>query len=500
MPLFCSKKGDTPVEPGPNPFKPPMILNIHMKYDERIQTLEVLVRNLQNSPRGEKVKVVGRFVERSACDRRKKPGFIGRVIRREKTDEEGYTINSHSTSAKAGPNPHYNTKFPFGKLIRCDVHCGKLVFEIIGTSWNKTKSLGCVEMDGSEIQIDRDTAYSLYVRDPICNPPMAPVDVVDGVCRTGALSQSSSTGPGKTTVCYPTNTVVCDQGQNGEIHAAREFECFQERGSSCSPSVSSSSRCDHTDESGTVLYEIVKGLGRKRAYSTSDCDSISVSSSSSSSCSDDSDITIYEIVQVDPCKASSLQEDKKCKTETCDSCCGTAQNQVVVIGDNDSSIDECAMILRSNIQYNDRQQKLTVFIRNLGIVDDKSPHIVKCVLYTADGRRLERKTSKKYGINPYFNQELVFSKLVQADVRGGHLLFTVSEKKRCGKNVVGMGIIPGSRINLCRDEAYNTAIVQQYCSTIPRKFIYNPRDVNTEPDNLVRVVYPEAQKHIEVYN
>ncbi|VDN97176.1 unnamed protein product [Rodentolepis nana] len=470
MPLFCSRKGDTPVEPGPNPFKPPMILNIHMKYDERVQTLEVLVRNLQNSPRGEKVKakltfvlitlkVVGIFLERSTCDRRKKPGFVGRVIRREKTDDEGYVIKSYKTSSKAGPNPHFNKKFPFGDLIRCkkrhstlefsqysatklkkivspnsiesvisDVHCGKLIFEIHGSGFNRKKIFGCVEMDGSEIQIDQDTAYSLYVRDPSCTPTQYLLD----------------------------QDVTIPTIQEQYYVSFLAFRINQ-------------------------LYEIVNGLGRKRAYSHSDCDSISISSSSSSS-SGDSDITIYEIVQVDPCKASTLS------------------GNVYYLIAAESSIDECTMILRSNIQHDVRQQKLTVFIRNLGIVDDKLPHFVKCVLYTADGRRLERKTGKKYGCNPYFNQELVFSKLVQADIRGGHLLFTVLEKKRCGKKVIGMGIIPGSRINLCRDEAYCTAIVQQYCSMIPQKFIYNPKDVDPEPDNLIRVVYPECQKHMEVYN
>ncbi|VDL19416.1 unnamed protein product [Hymenolepis diminuta] len=362
MPLFGSKKTENAVEPGPNPFKPPMILNIHMKYDERVQTLDVLVRNLQNSPLREKIKIVGTFVERNNC-KKKKSCLIGRIIRREKTDAEGYIINSHSTPAKPGPNPHYNINFPFSNLIRGDVQCGKLVFEIFETSLAKNKLIGCVEMEGSEIQIDRDAAYSLYVRDPTC------------VAK-----------------------------QREVIHAQR-----------------------------------------------------------------------------------------------------------ICTGDHGSTIDENAMILHSNIQFDDRHQKLTIFIRNLRNVDDKLPHsvsklnpcvdsvFIKCVLYTADGRRFERRTSTRYGCNPYFNQELKFSKLVQADIRGGHLLFTVNEMKRFGKNVIGMGIIPGSKINLVRDEAYNTPIVQQYCSKISKKFTYNPRDVITEPENLVRVVYPESQKHIEVY-
>lgn len=55
---------------------------------------------------------------------------------------------------------------------------------------------------------------------------------------------------------------------------------------------------------------------------------------------------------------------------------------------------------------------------------------------------------------------------ILADIRGGHLLFSVNERKRYKKKVIGMGIIPGSKINLIRDEAYNTPIVQQYFSKV----------------------------------
>ncbi|KAM7542905.1 hypothetical protein Aperf_G00000014464 [Anoplocephala perfoliata] len=438
------KKGALAVEPGPNPFKPPIILNIHMKYDERKQNLDVLVRNLQNTPLGSKVKVIGKFVERRNYENKKKPGLVGRIAHREKTDAEGYAINSHTTPAKTGPNPHFNTSFPFGNLIRADVQCGKLIFEIFETSLTRSTLLGTVELEGCEIQLDRDTAYSLYVRSPynsssvqITSVPSS--DVADGKREMGTISRASS---------------------------SQEFECFQEQGTSrstsASSSTSSSSQSGNSDEVVRVDPRKITNRGEQ---------------------------TLVPVMVCEP-----LQQSSVCKRDT-----EVTRNQCMAVCDQESSIDENAMMLHTNIQYSDRHQRLTVFIRNLGLADGKYPHSIKCVLYTADGRRLERQSSSKPGTNPYFNQEVKFRKLIPADIRGGHLLFSVNERKRYKKKVIGMGIIPGSKINLLRDEAYNTPIVQQYFTKIPKKFVYNRRDMINEPENLVRVIYPESQKHIEIY-
>ncbi|VDM21949.1 unnamed protein product [Hydatigera taeniaeformis] len=159
----------------------------------------------------------------------------------------------------------------------------------------------------------------------------------------------------------------------------------------------------------------------------------------------------------------------------------------------DSSTDEAAIILRADILYNERRQRMSVFIRNLEHVDEKLKHAVRCMLYTADGRRMGKHTKCKKGFNPYFNEEFKFRNLVRSDIRGGHLVFSVVQKHK--KNVVGVGIIPGCRINLDRDEAHNIPI----CSKIPNQFVYNMEDITREPESLIRILYPKSSDHIEVY-
>lgn len=50
--------------------------------------------------------------------------------------------------------------------VSADVQCGKLIFEILEMHLAKSKLLGGVEIEGCDIQMERDSAYSLYVRDP----------------------------------------------------------------------------------------------------------------------------------------------------------------------------------------------------------------------------------------------------------------------------------------------------------------------------------------------
>ncbi|VDK40670.1 unnamed protein product [Taenia asiatica] len=119
--------------------------------------------------------------------------------------------------------------------------------------------------------------------------------------------------------------------------------------------------------------------------------------------------------------------------------------------------------------------------------------VPRCMLYTADGRRMGKQTKSKRGFNPYFNEEFKFRNLVRSDIRGGHLVFSVVQKNK--KNIVGVGIIPGCRINLDRDEAHNIPI----CSKIQNQFVYNMEDITREPESLIRIIYPKSSDHIEVY-
>ncbi|EUB63908.1 hypothetical protein EGR_01036 [Echinococcus granulosus] len=397
-------------QPGPNPFRAPIILNVYIKYDERKQALDVLVRNLQNTPLKRKV--------------------------RERCPDGVVIVDARRTSKKRGPNPRFNEDFHFTPLIARDVKMGKLVFDIYEVKKKHKSFLGTIELCGSEIELKCDMAYSLYLHNP----------TVHHLRRR--------------------------RHRHHHRHRHRRHHHILPR---------------HFDRNPpSRVYR-----RRKRVVSPPPGDDVSILitaftsiNNSTAAFQSKNSLIFPSTLDPKPVPVTAVlpsQQSSSLSSLPFSPCRG------------DSSTDEVAIMLRADILYNERRQRMSVFIRNLEHVDEKLKHSVRCMLYTADGRRMEKQTKCKRGCNPYFNEEFKFRNLVRSDIRGGQLLFSVVQKHK--KNVVGVGIIPGCRINLDRDEAHNIPI----CSKIPNKFVYNMEDVTREPESLIRIIYPKSSDHIEVY-
>nr|CDS19406.1 C2 calcium lipid binding region CaLB [Echinococcus granulosus] len=591
----CHKKKVCTLEPGPNPFRAPIILNVYIKYDERKQALDVLVRNLQNTPLKRKVRVNTKFILPTNPQLMEEKKLLKRFRSQERCPDGVVIVDARRTSKKRGPNPRFNEDFHFTPLIARDVKMGKLVFDIYEVKKKHKSFLGTIELCGSEIELKCDMAYSLYLHNPTCGSTLVTARdrSTSSSSSTPSSSSSSSTSSSSShssssfrsqssIACLPKaktcprsascerRVATCKRGSSVSMPYLYNYEtaCYQPTTSSKSVSPSSSlpslpstiallpskAKTLSLNASRNAIYEVINTevtkSPRKQGTLLS---SPALSAPSSSSTSQDSDITVYEVIHVDPRKITKYGACGKSQVKTSgrlrlyDTTCSDTEKNVihdvsavavepvstsacpcsspkirtalpvtavlpsqqssslsslpfspcrettVLCGDCDSSTDEVAIMLRADILYNERRQRMSVFIRNLEHVDEKLKHSVRCMLYTADGRRMEKQTKCKRGCNPYFNEEFKFRNLVRSDIRGGQLLFSVVQKHK--KNVVGVGIIPGCRINLDRDEAHNIPI----CSKIPNKFVYNMEDVTREPESLIRIIYPKSSDHIEVY-
>ncbi|VDD81572.1 unnamed protein product [Mesocestoides corti] len=142
-------------------FKAPLILNIHVKFDERKQVLDVFIRNLQNAPERQKVRVVTKL---TIHQDQLQPNWKCTLKLRNKSCCSKTKSTCHSTTLKRGANPHFNENFCFKNVIASDVRYGMLSFDILGKKKKGNEPfLGTVYLPGSEIQLDYDTAYSLSV-------------------------------------------------------------------------------------------------------------------------------------------------------------------------------------------------------------------------------------------------------------------------------------------------------------------------------------------------
>ncbi|KAL5968060.1 hypothetical protein TSMEX_004207, partial [Taenia solium] len=381
------KKKVCTLEPGPNPFRAPIILNVYIKYDERKQALDVLVRNLQNTPLNRKVRVNTKFLLPTCPQLMENKKLLKRFRSRERCSDGVVIVDARRTSKKRGPNPHFNEDFHFTPLIARDVKMGKLVFEIYEVKKKHKSFLGTIELCGSEIELKCDMAYSLYLHNPTCGSTV--------------VAARERTKP----ECYERRVATYKRDETALYEP-----------STSSKSVSPSSSLPSLPSTIALLPSKAKTLplntSRNAIYEVIPTE---ISKSSKKRASQASDITVYEVIRVNPRKitryrarlledATSSEPEKNVLQDGSSPKFRTAP---------DSSTNEVAIILRADIVYNERRQRMSVFIRNLEHVDEKMKHAVRCMLYTADGRRMGKQTKSKRGFNPYFNEEFKFRNLVR---------------------------------------------------------------------------------------